>query len=109
MQFSGFISILGLLLPHERVAENPPEDKPKRRNRGYKRRSKEVLRDIRFAKSIVDSINETSRSILFDDLYPCFYGLTDREKMVLHDEEVISHEDLSLQAREVFVVEVYHL
>lgn len=29
--------------------------------------------------------------------------------MVLHEEEVISHEDLSLQAREVYVVKVYHL
>ena len=31
-------------------------------------------------------------------------ALTHREKMVLNDEEVISHENLSLQAREVFVV-----
>ncbi|KAK8809365.1 hypothetical protein WA171_000949, partial [Blastocystis sp. BT1] len=85
-----------LLLPHERVAENPPEDKPKKHHRGYKRHSKEILRDIRFAKSIVDSINETSHSIVFDDL----------EKMVLNDEEVISHEDLSLQAREVIANEM---
>ena len=92
---------LGLLLPHERDVENPPEEKPKKKNRGYKKRSKEVLREIRFAKSIVNGLNESVHLLVFDDLYLTSILLTYREKMVLDDDELISPEELSLKAREV--------
>lgn len=66
--------ILGLLLPYER-SQGQNKEKESKRKKTYKKLSNQDKRTIRFAKSIMDSINHLDSRSTIHDMYNWYYNL----------------------------------